>query len=360
MKTKVAFFLMGALLLSVPLQAQWVKVPPAKVPRTPDGKPNLSAPAPKLPDGKPDLSGIWEALNNRYVQNIAADLKPEDVPYHPWAKALFDERKTGAHSKEDQPANCLPQGVPRIDAAPAPWKLVQTPGFIVVVYEAFNLWRQIFLDGREVATDAPPSWLGYSTAAWQGDTLVVDTKGFNGKAWIDQLGRPSTEALHVIERFRRKDFGHMEIQITIDDPKAYTKPWSVTEQFRLLPDAALMEEICQGRCRMDDLHRVRLSALPGSIVHDCGARLDGVGEHGRVRYGLPMMRDDPQIDSADAILRAHQVEFLVPGEIAEMQHPKFSKSDVASDRLRILGLIHFLRREAGTVWIRLSCARRAR
>src|SRR5437773_796371 len=111
---------------------------------------------------------------------------------------------------------------------------------------------------------------------------------------------------------------------------------------------------------MDDLHRVRLSALPGSIVHDCGARLDGMGEHGRVRYGLPMMRDDPQIDGADAILRAHQVELLVPGEIAEMQHPKFSKSDVASDRLRILGFVHLLRSEAGTVWIRLSCARRAR
>src|SRR5947199_1046131 len=180
MKTKVAFFLMGVLLLSVPFQAQWVKVPPAKVPRTPDGKPNLSAPAPKLPDGKPDLSGIWEPANNRYVQNIAADLKPEDVPYQPWAKALFDERKTGAHSKEDQPANCLPQGVPRINAAPAPWKLVQTPGFIAIVYEAFNLWRQIFLDGSEVAPDAPPSWLRYSTGKWQGDALIVHTQGFSG------------------------------------------------------------------------------------------------------------------------------------------------------------------------------------
>src|SRR5207248_11102602 len=114
------------------------------------------------------------------------------------------------------------------------------------------------------------------------------------------------------------------------------------------------------RCRMVDLHRIMLSELPVSIGHYCGARLDGVGEHERVRYFLPIMRDDPQIDGADAILRAHHVEFLVPGEIAKMQHPKFSKSDVASDRLRILGFIHLLRREAGTVWIRLSCARRAR
>ena len=257
MKKLIAFSIVIIFTLCVALQAQWAKVPPAKIPRTPDGKPNLSATAPKLPDGKPDLSGIWQPLNNRYVQNIAADLRAEDVPYQPWAKALFDERKTGAHSKEDQPANCLPQGVPRIDAAPAPWKLVQTPGFIVVIYEAFNLWRQIFLDGREVATDAPPSWLGYSTGTWQGETLVVDTKSFNGKAWIDQLGRPSTEALHVIERFHRKDFGHLEIQITIDDPKAYTKPWTVTEQFRLLPDAELMEDICNENNR-------DLEHLPGS------------------------------------------------------------------------------------------------
>ena len=156
MKIKIAFFTVGVFLIGAPLEAQWVKVPPAKVPRTAEGKPNLSALAPRLLDGKPDLSGIWEPANNRYVQNIAADLKPEDVPYQPWAKALFDERKTGAHSKEDQPANCLPQGVPRINAAPAPWKLVQTPAFIAIVYEAFNLWRQIFLDGREVAPDAPP------------------------------------------------------------------------------------------------------------------------------------------------------------------------------------------------------------
>jgi hypothetical protein len=234
-------------LVCAPLQAQWVKVPPANIPRMPDGEPNLSAPSPRLPDGKPDLSGIWRP-DNKYagrLQNFAVDLKVEDVPFQPWAKALFDERKTGAHSKDEPSAQCLPQGVPRVNAAAGQWKVVQTPGFIVIVYEAFNIfWRQIFLDGRELAEDAPPTWLGYSTGKWDGDALVVDTKGFNGKAWIDQLGKPSTEALHVIERFRRTDFGHMEIQITIDDPKAYTKPWTVTEQVRLLPDTELMEAIC--------------------------------------------------------------------------------------------------------------------
>ena len=231
------------LLACATAQAQWVKVPRANVPRSADGKPNLAAPAPRLADGKPDLSGIWE-VDNKYVRDLAADLKIENVPFQPWAKALFDERKDGAHSWEDNAAHCLPPGTPRINAAPFPWKLVQTPTYIVIVYENFNFWRQIFLDGREMAEDAPPSWFGYSTGKWEGDTLVVDTKGFNGKAWIDQLGKPATEVLHVIERFRRKDFGHMDIQVTIDDPKASTRPWTVTEPAKLSAAVELMEFIC--------------------------------------------------------------------------------------------------------------------
>src|SRR4030095_2707375 len=243
MKRPIVYFLALLVVVSAPVQAQWVKVPQPNIPRTADGKPNLSAPAPRLSGGKPALSGIWEP-DNKYVRNLAADLKPEDVPFQPWAKALFDARKDGAHSYEDNAAHCLPPGTPRINAAPFPWKLVQTPTFIVIVYENFNLWRQIFLDGRELAEDATPTWFGYSTGKWDGDTLVVDTKGFNGKAWLAQGGKPATEALHVIERFRRKDFGHMDIQITIDDPKAYTKPWTVTEPVKLLTDTELMEFVC--------------------------------------------------------------------------------------------------------------------
>ena len=237
--------LAGALFVAVgALDAQWVKVPPARIPRAADGKPNLAAPAPRLPDGKPDLSGIWEPNANKYVRDIAADLKPEDVPFQPWAKALYDQRTDGSHSKEDPDANCLPQGVPKINAAPAPWKIVQSPGLIVIVYEAFNLWRQVFLDGREVAKDVNPTWMGYSTGKWDGDTLVVDTRGFNGKAWLDQLGKPSTEALHVIERFHRRDIGHLDLENTIDDPKAYTKPWTVKQDAHLLPATELLEFIC--------------------------------------------------------------------------------------------------------------------
>jgi len=225
------------------LCAQWTKLPQAAIPHTADGKPNLSAPAPRLPNGKPDLSGIWEPMENKYVRNIAADLKQE-VPFQPWAKTLYEQRTDGSHSKEDPDANCLPQGVPKIDSAPAPWKIVQTPGSLVIIYEAFTLWRQVFMDGRERAKDLNPTWLGYSTATWDGDTLVVDTRGFNGKIWLDQLGKPSTDALHVVERFHRKDFGHMDLTITIDDPKAYTKPWTVVEPVHLLPDTELLEFIC--------------------------------------------------------------------------------------------------------------------
>jgi hypothetical protein len=229
---------------AAPLSAQWINVPPPASPRTADGKPDLAAPAPRLPDGRPDLSGVWEPIDNRFVGNIAAGIESENVPFQPWAKALFESRRDGSAARDDPPAACLPQGVPRLGAAPAPWRVVQTPRLIVIVYEAFNLWRQVFLDGRQVMPDVNPTWLGYSTGTWEGDTLVVETRGFNGKAWLDQMGRPTTEALHVTERFTRKDFGRMQIQVTIDDPKAYTRPWIVTQDVRLLTSGELLEFIC--------------------------------------------------------------------------------------------------------------------
>jgi hypothetical protein len=227
-----------------PAWGQWTRIPQAG-PRTTDGKPNLSAPAPRLPDGKPDLSGVWAAPGGRYVQNVAADLKPGDVPYQPWAKALVGERADGSHERESPSVSCLPPGVPRITYAPPPWKIVQSTGFIVILYEAYNLWRQVFLDGREPVRDPNPSWLGYSVGRWEGDTLVVETTGFNGKTWLDQQGKPTTEALRVTERFHRRDFGHMDIQITIDDPKAYTRPWTVRVPVTLQIGAELLEFACE-------------------------------------------------------------------------------------------------------------------
>lgn len=250
----------AALILSLgtrPAVAQWIKVPEPVLPRAADGTPNLSAPAPRLPDGKPDLTGIWRSNDNTFVRDIAASLKPGDVPYQPWAKALFDARKDGSHSSEDPDAHCLPQGVPKINSVQYPWKLIQTPNSIVIIYETFNYWRQIFTDGREMNPDANPTWMGYSTGRWEGDTLVVHTRGFNGMAWLDQLGRPTTERLHVIERFRRPDFGRLSLDITIDDPGAYTKPWTVSQQVYLRPGWEPLEFICNENNR--DVQR-----MPGS------------------------------------------------------------------------------------------------
>ena len=242
MKTllKLAVFV----LLSSPAFAQWARVPPTPIPNGPDGKPNLSAPAPRLPDGKPDFSGVWTPPGG-YIRNLAKDLK-EEVPFQEWAKKVYDERTTGSTWKEDPDANCLPQGVPKVLVAPAPWRIVQAKDIIFFVHEAFNLWWQVFLDGRQFVphSDVSPTWHGYSTGRWEGDTLVIDSRGFNGRVWLDQLGKPSTEALHVNMRLQRKDFGHMNIQITIDDPKAYTKPWTVNIEPTLLPNTELMEFIC--------------------------------------------------------------------------------------------------------------------
>src|SRR5579862_5651728 len=149
-------------LVCIPLQAQWTKVP------APNGKLNLSAPAPRMPDGHPDLSGIWEPNGNKYAVNISADLKPGDVPFQPWAKALADGRAEGSHEAEDPTANCLPPGVPHIGASPPPWRLIQTPGYVAILHELSNLWRQIFVDGRELTDDFTPSWMGYSTLLLHG------------------------------------------------------------------------------------------------------------------------------------------------------------------------------------------------
>ena len=230
-------------LVSATAIGQWVDVPPPQVPLGPDGQPNLSAPAPRLPGGTPDLSGIWNPPLG-YIRNIAPDL--DAVPFQPWAKAVYDERAAGLHWLDEPDANCLPQGVPKILVAPAPWRIVQTPGVVFFVHEAFNLWWQAFTDGRAFAphADVAPTWHGYSTATWDGDTLVVESAGFNGQVWLDQLGKPSTEQMRVTTRFHRKDFGHMDIDITIDDPGAYTEPWDTSLEVTLLPNTQLMEFIC--------------------------------------------------------------------------------------------------------------------
>jgi hypothetical protein len=225
--------------LAVSLGAQWVNYPTPGLPRTAEGKPNLSAPAPRMADGKPDLSGVWEHLNSR---GSAYYLDKIDIPWQPWAKALFQER-TDNNQKDNPESRCLPRGVPKADAFDI-HKIIQTSGVILVLYEYGTTFRQIFTDGRPLPKDPNPTWMGYSVGHWEGDTLVVESNGFNGKAWLSGQGVPTTDALHVTERIRRRAFGHMEIQITIDDPKAYTKPWTAELHPELIPDTDLIEFVC--------------------------------------------------------------------------------------------------------------------
>ena len=240
MLTKIGFLLTASLL---PLCAQWQLPKDKATPRTKDGKPDLNAPAPRRSDGKADLTGIWIADPPK-LRDVTMDLKPGDVEMQPWAEELFKRRETGDLSALDPDANCLPQGVPKINSTPLPFKIFQEPNMVVVLYEAFDQFRQFFMDGRQLPKDANPQWFGYSVARWDGDTLVVESSGFNGKAWLDQVGHPSTEKLRVTERFTRRDFGHMDVVSTIDDPNAYKKPWSYRQPLSLLADTELLELVC--------------------------------------------------------------------------------------------------------------------
>jgi len=224
--------------------AQWFNLASKRIPRTKDGKVDMNAPAPRKADGNADLSGIWLADTPKYLQDLTTGLQPGDVVMQAWAEKVTAERKAGLHAGEESDANCLPQGVPKINATPVPFKIIQDPELVVILYEAFGQYRQIFLDGRKLPEDPNPTWLGYSVGKWDGDTLVVDSTGFNGKAWLNQAGHPATEALHVTERFHRRDFGHLDMQVTIDDPKVYSKPWTNTEPMHLLADTEILEFVC--------------------------------------------------------------------------------------------------------------------
>lgn len=240
-----AKFWTGAILVAIamPAFAQWIKLPTPGIPRTPDGKADLRAPVPRKANGQPDLSGIWQ-VSGKYLMNIAADLKPGEVPFQPWAETVFNQRRGGTRAKDDPAARCLP-GMPKLDALPYPFKIYDTPGAVVILYEGFTTYRQIFLDGRALPKDPQPTWMGYSVGRWEGDTLVVETVGIEESTWMDNAGHPHSDALHLTERFTRRDFGHMDLQMTIDDPKAYTKPWTITEDPHLIPDTELLEWICE-------------------------------------------------------------------------------------------------------------------
>ena len=226
---------------------EWVNYPWKNVPRTADGKVDLNAPAPKTADGKPDFSGFYMPRDFSKLLSIAGN-KPEDIPLLPAARALYQQR-IDTNGKDHPGAYCLPSGIPEKLSIPDGLKVVQAPNVIVFLYESRTIYRQVFLDGRKLpkidTDDFQPSWMGYSVGRWEGETLVVETVGSNGKAWLDMRGLPGTEALHVTERYTRPNMGIVNIDVTIDDPKAYSKPWSFKVTWNLRGDAELIESICE-------------------------------------------------------------------------------------------------------------------
>ena len=253
-----AMAVLGSALLATPSTAQWIGYPTANVPRTADGNVDMTAPAPRMPDGKPDFSGIWisdttpegeetptDGINlpsSRFMANFGAEM-PEGLPYQPWLVPIVEER-TANQAIEDPHIRCLPDNFLRAYGLPHMLKFVHKPDLLVVLNEMNAGYRQVFTDGRALPEDPAPSWQGYSSATWSGDTLVIDTIGLRDDTWIDWNGSVLTEEAKVREEIRRPDFGHLEIRVTVDDPKAYTKPWTVTMQQRIVIDAELIDEVC--------------------------------------------------------------------------------------------------------------------
>jgi hypothetical protein len=251
--------LVAAAFAVCPTEAQWKRAPDAALKRAADGTVDVNGPAPRT-GGKVDLSGVWLADAEpvpkeaglqiegdmpfaRYFINVLADVPPEQAPMLPWAAELFQKRLDGG-GIDDPVAHCKPSGVPILNAVPLPLKIVQTPGVVFILYEENTVFRQLFLDSSRPVEGAVPRYMGYSTAQWDGDTLVVDTVGFSEHHWLDALGHPLTDKLRLTERFRRRDAGHLEIEVTVDDPGAYTRAFSYTIKSTLLPDEDLLEYFC--------------------------------------------------------------------------------------------------------------------
>jgi hypothetical protein len=247
-----AWVFVVAVALGAPASAQWLNQPTAGLPRTADGKPDLSAPAPRTPDGKPDLSGLWTKISPKYSRNIAADLKPGEI--QPWARALVEERRENL-GKEYMNVMCVPLGPGYVTAADSTgaemMKIVQTPALILILNPDLT-YRQIFLDGRKLEEAPNPSWMGYSVGRWEGETLVVESFGFNDRTWLDHDGHPHSEALRVTERYRRRNIGNLDVEVTFSDPGTYARAWTVAVRAELAADTEILEWVCnEGRSGLE-------------------------------------------------------------------------------------------------------------
>jgi hypothetical protein len=268
-------------LMTQALSAQWLNYPTAGLPRLPNGKPDLAAKPPRARDGKPDLSGVWHVFSeplaekerlfgpnigvltvpgsgpetvSKYAWDILMDVKPGEIVMTPEAQAIFDRRRKGDEVNPQE--HCMPMGTPLATLVSEVHKIVQTPGLILVMHEIDGIPRQIYTDGRKLPADPTPTWLGSSVGRWNGDTLIVDTVGLNDRVWLDVSGHPRSEAMHMTERYRRRDVGHLDIEFTFDDPTMYNKPFSVKIAYLLQPDTDILEYVCNEN-EKDRPHRVK-------------------------------------------------------------------------------------------------------
>jgi hypothetical protein len=245
-------FVAALWLIPISLGAQWLDFRTPGIPRSADGKPNLTAPTPRTPDGKPDLSGMWQPEINPYRFSLIQDLKDESI-FRPAAEAIFLQRVRDFR-RDDPVTNCLPGGPSEILSTTH--RILQTPTVIALLYESgTGRYRQIYIDGRKLPKDPNPTWLGYSVGRWEGDTLVVESAGFNDRTWLDRAGHPHSESLRVIERFRRVDFGHMQFEITYEDPETLTKPLALSLTMNYAADTDMLENVCNENNR-DKVHMV--------------------------------------------------------------------------------------------------------
>jgi hypothetical protein len=259
MRTAAATFAL-LVTLCMSADAQWLHYPTPGVPRTADGKVNLAASAPRAPDGRPDLSGVWKSPNaDRLEANIAQG--PNAGAVQPWAQALFDKR-LGDVRADSPRARCLPLSVPFHNVFDL-LRIVQTPVLTVLMYEApNNVFRTVFTDGRDLPADPNPTWLGYSIARWDGDTLVITSSGFNDLGWLDFGGHPQSGTLRLTERLHRRDFGHIDVQMTLDDPHVFTRPITVATELVLQPDTDLLESFCDNERDLSHFTSSETVAVP--------------------------------------------------------------------------------------------------
>jgi len=339
MKSSILAFVILAS-AAAPAGAQWLNYPTPDLPRTAEGKPDFKAPTPRTADGKPDLSGLWRLNGLGYSFNIFGNQKVEMLP---WAQELYAKRSIG-YGKDSPDSNCLPTG-PRAGLfGMDPVKFVQTKNLLIIMYEG-EPTRQVFLDGRPLPKDPNPSWMGYSTGHWDGDTLVVETTGYNERTWLDIPGHPHTEALHVTERYRRLDTGRMQMEMTFEDPKTYTRPWTIAIDGQLVPDTDLLEAVCNenekdshryvGDAHAEHASAVRLApAVLAAYAGDYNAGPLGILRVSSVGDSLGIVL--PGGGARHVLVARSDQDFLIPDLGTPLTFVRSSTGDVTHLRLTIV------------------------